>query len=124
MAVESPIQASDGWFFGEDKTLRFTVGGDVTGIAFWAVQFSLYRRKDRTQTAPVFVKTSPAAIVLAAPVAPATTGTCTVSFAAADTAGLSVSADDQFAYVLRRIDLGSAQVLAYGGVVIRSAVLT
>ena len=124
MAVESPIQASDGWFFGEDKVLRFTVGGDATGIAAWLVQFSLYRRKDRTQTAPVIVKTSPGAIVLAAPVPPATAGLCTVTIPAADTAGLSVAADDQFAYVLRRVDLGSAQILAYGPAVIRSAVLT
>ena len=123
MAVESPIQASDGWFFGEDKTLRFTVSGDVTGIAAWLVQFSLYRRKDRTQT-PLLVKNSPAAVTPAAPVPPATTGTCTVTIAAVDTAALSTSADDQFAYVLRRTDTGNAQILAYGGAVIRSAVLT
>lgn len=110
MAVESSIQADDGFFVGEDKDLRFEVEGDVAGLSGWQVEFALYPRRTN-DPAPLVVKTQSNGISRGGT-------TLTVHLVGDDTA---VLAGGLYQYVLRRTDPGFRQVLAYGGVNLRDA---
>ncbi|HEX5782340.1 MAG TPA: hypothetical protein VFX80_10475 [Solirubrobacteraceae bacterium] len=117
MAVESPIEARDGWFLGEDKVLQYTVyaedGKTLEDITAWTFEWKLYRRRDQAE--PVVTKASNAGVT----VLDGDAGVVGVIVNAEDTLGLG--ADNYFA-VLWRADEGMRQVLAYGGAVLRDVV--
>lgn len=119
MAVDSPISPADGWFLGEDKTLSFRVTGDITGIATWQLQWTLYDRN--APAIPLITRANTTGVTATAPVAPDTYALINVTVPSALTSVLDP--DAQYGYVLQRIDLGAAQILAYGTVILRSAVL-
>lgn len=116
MAIEAPISEDDRWFVGEDKILRWTVTTaadplvpqDVTG---WAVELVIRRRRDTT-SAPI--------ATLPVPVIDGPSGSVAVPVSADVTAGLEGGV---YHYVLRRVDAGANQVLAYGPIVLRRAEL-
>lgn len=117
MAVESPIEAKDSWFTGEDKVLRFTVYGEgevVENVTGWTFEWKLYKRRE-SATALVTKTVGAGVTVTNGP-----GGQVSIVVAAADTAAL---VDGSYAYVFRRTNAGASQVLAYGGVALRSAVL-
>ena len=111
---ESPITAADGWFTGEDQSLRFTIYDldpltatsppTVKNITGWTIQF---RMATTATGASVLTKTA----TLTSP----TNGICTVSVAALDTPALTPGT---FHYTLARTDSGQNQVLAWGTAVL------
>lgn len=106
MAVESSIEADDGWFTGEAKTLRYTLldADDATG---WTMTWELRRR--RSDAGPVVAKATNDGVV-------GGPGQVDVNVDAADTLAL---AGGTYHAVLRRTDVGNEQVLSYGAVVLR-----
>lgn len=115
---ESAISASDGWFTGEDQSLRWTiydadpltevspnVAKNITG---WTITFKL-----AASVAGTALLTKTAALTTPA------SGICTVSVAAADYG--SVPAGTYY-YTLSRTDSGQNQVLAWGTAVVNARV--
>jgi hypothetical protein len=116
VAIESPISAEANWFKGEDKLLRFTVYGQDGKTPQlisdgWEFRFDLMRRRS---TDALVTKATNAGVT----VIDGTTGQIGVTINAEDTEALD---GDSFSYVLRRVDVGNSQILAYGGVVLRTA---
>ena len=119
MARESHIDASDGFFAGEDKTLLWRVRGEVDGIEEWDLALELYAPRARPSDAPLFTLTNTSGVT-AAP-APPDEDCATVT--AVVTGDRTVSLAPQvYQYVLWRTDPGSKQVLAYGGLALQTAV--
>jgi hypothetical protein len=120
MAVESPIGPRDGWFTGEDKTLKYVVAGDTDGIETWLIEWALYARSDPTTA--LITRTNTAGV---AGTAGDPTGDpppiVTVFVPAEETVDLVP--DEQYSFVLRRTDPGFVTVLSYGTAVLRSAVV-
>ena len=114
MAVESPIEARDGWFLREDKVLQYTVyaedGKTVENVSGWTFEWLLYRRRD--EGTPVITKSSNAGVT----VLDGEAGVVGVIVNGEDTEDLGA---DSYHAVLWRADPGMRQVLAYGGAVLR-----
>lgn len=107
-----PITAEDDWFEGEDQDIEFTIyrrstnaAQDVTG---WTLEFKL-----ATAKGAVAVLTKSATLTTPA------SGVVTVSIAAADTAGLSLTQDTTYYYTLARTNAGANQIVAHGEAVIQ-----
>lgn len=111
MAVEAKVNADDGWFTGEDKTLRFPVSGTIDNMDLWEVQFSLYQ--SRSATSALFTKETGSGVTISGQ------DIIDVAIGSADTINL---VPGTYYYVLRRVDSGANSVLAYGHASIRSAV--
>lgn len=119
MAVEQRISADDGWFVGEDKTLRFSVEGDTDGIEGWALGFRMYGKKARDTDLPLLNISSAGGPIVATAAAagrPAIV-TVTVTGEQSQTLGAGV-----FQFVLSRTDVGARNVLSYGAAALQSAV--
>jgi hypothetical protein len=114
---ESPITFADGWFVGEDQSLRWTIydrdpatetspstAKDITG---WTIQFKMSLTEGG---ASVLTKSA------SQPYPESASGITTVSTLAADTAGLTAAT---YHYTLSRTDSGFNQVLAWGTAVLR-----
>lgn len=114
MAVESPIEARDGWFLGEDKVFQYTVyaedGKTLEDVTGWTFEWLLYRRRENEE--PVVTKASNAGVT----VLDGENGVVGVIVSAEDTQDLGA---DSYHAVLWRADEGMRQVLAYGGAVLR-----
>lgn len=122
MAVESPVEEADNWFTGEDKILQFTVEAQnplklvpppIADITGWQFEWTFYRRRS---TEALITKVSAAGVTIVN--GPA--GLVNVIIDAANTRTLPAGS---YNFVLRRTDPGMEQVLSYGGVVLRQAVL-
>lgn len=117
MGSNQPITIADGFFRGEDKTIRFTivddqdpaVAVDVTG---WNLEWNL--QLEDISTTNVLVKTSPVGINIF----DAINGVVDVIFAAAD---LATQTRGDYFHSLRRTDPGSEAVLAEGEFKLRAA---
>jgi hypothetical protein len=111
VSTQSNITASDGWFIGEDKTLRFLVvdgNGAAQNIAGWTMDFKLSATLSGDR---IFTKTVGAGISLTSP----SGGIADVQSDAADTLGLTPGT---FYYVLRRTNAGFHWELAFGTAVL------
>ena len=103
MSVESNIKDTDNFFVGEKKYLYWDVA-DIDSIAGWTLHFTLTSRRGGD---PLITKT-PAII---GPVR------CRVTIDPTDTEDLDAGT---YSYILRRLDVGYEQVLAFGIVVLRA----
>jgi len=112
VSTQSNITDADGWFIGEDKTLRFTVvdqNGAAQNVTGYTMDFKLSATFSGDR---LFTKTVGAGITLTSPAG----GIVDVQIDAADTSGLSPTT---YYYVLRRTNAGSHWELAYGTAVLK-----
>jgi hypothetical protein len=119
MSVNAPIQESDYWFVGADKTFRYTIVDangapqDVTGWTFtWVL------RQPASGATALISKTLGSGISV---VGSAANGVIDVAIAAADTASL---ASGTYFYTLWRTNTGSKTELAFGDAVLRQPAST
>lgn len=103
MSTEANLEASDGFFIGEDKALVFTITslGVPVNITGWTIQFAM-----------ADVQSGAADVTKSATLTNPTQGVCTVTIASGDTIGLNPAST--WFYRLRRTDSGSRAELAYG----------
>jgi hypothetical protein len=115
MSEEAPIQQTDHWFIGEDRTLRFTVLDEndaVVDITGYALEWVM-RERPATATAAITKTTGSGITITDGP-----NGLCEVTIADADT--LSLSPGTYF-HTLRRTDDGLETVLSFGEAILRQA---
>ena len=113
MSKNSPINATDHWFIGEDRTLRFTVfdsTGAVQNISGWTLEWVLRERPWGTQA--LITKTTSAGVTITN----AAGGVCEVAVADDDTINLAPGA---YFHTLRRTNAGAETVLAFGDAVLQ-----
>jgi hypothetical protein len=111
MSVQANILATDGWFIGEHKTLRFTVvdaAGAAVNITGWLIDFKI----SATNSGPrIFTKSVGSGITLTTPAS----GILDVTINTADTSGL---APGVYYYALRRTTASNETELSYGTAVL------
>ena len=116
MSVQANITASDGYFLGEDKSIRFFVvdsAGAAQDMTGWALEFVV--RRTAAATTAILSKTTGAATVVISN-GNGTSDLATVAITDDDTVDLVAGT---YEYALRRTDSGSEQVLAYGSLVLQ-----
>lgn len=105
--MNSNIGRNEGWFLGEDRTLRFTVLDDANqpvNITGWAILFAF---QDKEGGATLFSRTPD--------MVDANGGVCDVQIDPTDTEDLFPGT---YFYILERMDPGNVSVLAYGAIVL------
>lgn len=124
MALEQNILAAQRFFMSEDKKLRFKVAGEdgVTPIDVAGMDFVWAMAEDPADAVPKVQKTSQAAEIVVGGVfnedPDLNTQYVEVSIVAEDTAPLYKG---KFWYSLRRSDVGSRTVLAFGYIELQQA---
>lgn len=115
MAVEIRIDATDEWFVGEDRVLRFRfTSGETAGIDGWGMELALYGRRAADTDAPL----------LTVPVSgfPETVGEPAYAVAQINGDQTALLGAGIYQLVLRRTDAGERSVLSFGPAELRSAV--
>lgn len=128
MGYTANIDAADGWYLGEDKSLRITVytstatadtieAGTATAenITGWALSWMLKRKLSDADVDAALTKTTVSGIALTTPAS----GLCTVTVADTDTDALSPGT---YVHELKRTDAGNEAVLVQGTVELLRAV--
>ncbi len=115
MSKNSPVENTDNFFMGEDKTLRFNVvdvNGAAQNISGWGLEWVL-RLGTGNPTAAITKST-----VSGITISNGAGGICDVAVAAADSLALSPGG---YFHTLRRNDSGFSAVLAFGTFALQEA---
>jgi hypothetical protein len=119
VALEQRISASDGWFVGEDKVLRFTVDGDTDGISGWQLGFRVFAAKAKEGDLPLVEVLSGGGAIVASEATADAPAIVTVVVSAEQSVVIGAGPRQ---FVLARVDPGSRNVLSYGTAALQSAV--
>jgi hypothetical protein len=114
MSIEANIASTDGFFRGEDKTLRFTVvddGDNPVNITGWTITFTMSASQHGAQIAGL-TKTVGSGITLTSPAS----GILDVTILDTDTVAQGPAI---YYYSLRRTNAGFAAELAFGSIDLR-----
>jgi hypothetical protein len=118
MAYEDPIERTDEYHIGEDKSLIFTIyqsnGTTAQDITGWSLEWVLKADYD-TSTALLTKTTGGSGIALTTPVS----GICTVTVDDTDTD--SILPGRSYVHVLKRTDSGNESILTYGTVAFKKS---
>lgn len=112
MATRFDIDASDGWFIGEDKVLTFT-DEDGTDMSSWSITYEL--KRSQFHSTALVTKTVGSGITIGD--GAATNDRATVAIADSDTED-NVPSGGTYYHQLRRTDAGNEKILARGDAVI------
>ncbi len=111
MSVEAAILATENWFIGDDRVVKFVVkdpAGVVIDITGWSLAWYL---KTTAGGKILITHTTGSGVTIT----DATNGLCEVAVADTDTSGLDVGGHY---HVLKRTNAGVATTLAYGEAVL------